>query len=75
MIPLSPALLATDCLTSLACRGLSYAGGRVPATTQNVIAGQWVESAADRWIDVNNPATNKVCIIPMWRMWHRLRLC
>lgn len=41
-------------------RGLSYAGGRVPPTTQNVINGQWTESSTDRWIDVNNPATNKL---------------
>lgn len=42
------------------CRSLSYADGRVPATVQNVINGQWVESAADKWIDVPNPATNQV---------------
>ena len=41
-------------------RNLSYAGGRVPPTVQNVIGGQWVESTTDRWIDVPNPATNKV---------------
>ena len=41
-------------------RNLSYAGGRVPPTVQNVINGQWVESSTDRWIDVPNPATNKV---------------
>ena len=40
--------------------GLSYAGGKIPATTQNVINGQWVESGTDRWIDVHNPATNQV---------------
>ena len=40
-------------------RSLSYAGGRVPPTVQNVISGQWVESSADRWIDVPNPATNE----------------
>ena len=41
-------------------RSLSYAGGRIPPTTQNVINGQWVESSTDRWIDVHNPATNQV---------------
>jgi len=41
-------------------RNLSYAGGKVPPTTQNVINGQWMESSTDRWIDVHNPATNKV---------------
>ena len=40
--------------------GLSYAGGNIPATTQNIINGQWVESKTDRWIDVHNPATNQV---------------
>ena len=40
--------------------GLSYAGGKIPQTTQNVINGQWVESSTDRWIDVHNPATNQV---------------
>ena len=40
--------------------GLSYAGGNIPATTQNIISGQWVESQTDRWIDVHNPATNQV---------------
>ena len=41
-------------------RSLSYSGGRVPPTTQNVINGAWAESSTDRWIDVNNPATNKI---------------
>merc|ERR1719342_1171476 len=41
-------------------RHLSYAGGRVPARTQNIIDGKWVESNTDRWIDVHNPATNEV---------------
>merc|ERR1719278_70454 len=44
----------------LGLRAFSYAGGRVPPTTQNVIGGQWVESKTDRWIDVPNPATNQV---------------
>jgi len=41
-------------------RCFSYAGGRVPPTTQNVIGGAWQESTTDRWIDVHNPATNEV---------------
>jgi len=41
-------------------RNLSYAGGKIPSTTQNVINGQWLESSTDRWIDVHNPATNQV---------------
>jgi len=41
-------------------RTLSYAGGKIPPTTQNIINGQWVESTTDRWIDVHNPATNQV---------------
>merc|ERR1719430_1051890 len=41
-------------------RTLSYAGPKIPATTQNVIDGVWEESKTDRWIDVHNPATNKV---------------
>ena len=41
-------------------RALSYAGGKIPPTTQNIINGQWVESTTDRWIDVLNPATNQL---------------
>jgi len=41
-------------------RALSYAGGKVPPTTQNVVGGQWLESSTDQWIDVHNPATNQV---------------
>jgi len=41
-------------------RSLSYAGTKVPPTTQNVINGVWEESKTDRWIDVHNPATNKL---------------
>jgi len=41
-------------------RTLSYAGPKIPATTQNVINGVWEESSTDRWIDVHNPATNTV---------------
>ena len=32
-------------------RHLSYAGGRVPARTQNIIDGKWVESNTDRCRD------------------------
>jgi len=39
---------------------LSYAGCRIPSETQNVINGKWTDSKADRWIDVHDPATNKV---------------
>jgi len=45
---------------STGVRTLSYAGGKIPPTTQNIINGQWVESTTDRWIDVHNPATNQV---------------
>jgi len=45
---------------STGIRTLSYAGGKIPPTTQNIINGQWVESTTDRWIDVHNPATNQV---------------
>ena len=40
--------------------GLSYAGNKIPAQTQNVINGQFTDSKTDRWIDVHNPATNQV---------------
>jgi hypothetical protein len=49
-----------------ASRCLSYAGCRVPPTTQNVIHGQWLESSTDRWIDVHNPATNEV--VTRWEL-------
>jgi len=45
---------------STGVRTISYAGGKIPPTTQNIINGQWVESTTDRWIDVHNPATNQV---------------
>ena len=41
-------------------RSLSYAGGKVPARTQNIIGGAWCQSSTDKWIDVHNPATNTV---------------
>uniref|UniRef100_A0A0U2T7U0 Probable methylmalonate-semialdehyde/malonate-semialdehyde dehydrogenase [acylating], mitochondrial n=1 Tax=Pseudodiaptomus poplesia TaxID=213370 RepID=A0A0U2T7U0_9MAXI len=47
-------------LRACGARSLSYVGGRVPPTTQNVINGEWRESSADKWIDVHNPATNDV---------------
>ena len=59
MIPLH-LLRSLESVSSVSCRSLSYAGARVPAKTQNIINGQWVESSTDRWIDVHNPATNEV---------------
>ena len=59
MIPLH-LLRSLESVSSVSCRSLSYAGARVPAKTQNIINGQWVESKTDRWIDVHNPATNQV---------------
>ena len=50
--------VAAPSLRSVA--GLSYAGGNIPGTTQNIINGQWLESQTDRWIEVHNPATNQV---------------
>jgi len=44
----------------LSTRALSYAGTKVPPTTQNVINGVWEESSTDRWVDVLNPATNQL---------------
>merc|ERR1712168_1798117 len=41
-------------------RALTWAGGKVPPTTQNVVGGQWLESSTDQWIEVHNPATNQV---------------
>ena len=43
-----------------AYRRLSYAGGKVPAKTQNIIGGEWCQSSTDKWIDVHNPATNSL---------------
>ena len=43
-----------------AYRRLSYAGGKVPARTQNIIGGSWVQSSSEKWIDVLNPATNSL---------------
>jgi malonate-semialdehyde dehydrogenase (acetylating)/methylmalonate-semialdehyde dehydrogenase len=52
--------VSTVLAPGLGRRAFSYAGGKVPPTTQNVVGGQWVESKTDRWIDVHNPATNEV---------------
>jgi len=41
-------------------RCLSFAGGNIPAKTQNVIGNKFLDSATDKWIDVHNPATNEV---------------
>lgn len=38
----------------------SYASGTTPATTKLFINGKFVESKTNEWIDVHNPATNKV---------------
>merc|ERR1712029_310499 len=54
----SQKMLSGPC--GVATRCLSYAGGRVPATTANVINGKFLDSGTDRWIDVHNPATNEV---------------
>ena len=43
-----------------AYRRLSYAGGKVPAKTQNIIGGEWCQSSTEKWIDVHNPATNSL---------------
>ena len=59
MIPLH-LLRSLESAVPVGCRSLSYAGAKVPAKTQNIINGQWVESSTDRWIDVHNPATNEV---------------
>ena len=59
MIPLH-LLRSLESVSGVSCRSLSYAGAKVPAKTQNIINGQWVESSTDRWIDVHNPATNEV---------------
>merc|ERR1711872_1077618 len=55
MLPISSARIAIG-----GARSLSYAGGKVPPTTQNVVGGQWLESSTDQWIEVHNPATNQV---------------
>merc|ERR1711963_987022 len=41
-------------------RFLSYAGGKIPAKTQNVIDGKFLDSSTSKWVDVHNPATNEV---------------
>merc|ERR1711963_373176 len=41
-------------------RFLSYAGGKIPAKTQNVINGKFLDSSTSQWVDVHNPATNEV---------------
>jgi len=52
--------LGAGLVRSSSTRSLSYAGTRIPPTTQNVIHGVWEESSTDRWVDVHNPATNTV---------------
>ena len=41
-------------------RFYSFAGGKIPAKTQNVIGGKFQDSSATKWVDVHNPATNEV---------------
>merc|ERR1712227_221936 len=41
-------------------RSLSFAGGKIPAKTQNVIGGKFLDSSTDKWVPVHNPATNEV---------------
>jgi len=41
-------------------RNLSFAGGKIPQKTQNVIGGKFLDSSTDKWVDVHNPATNEV---------------
>ena len=51
------AVRGLEAVSLVSARGLSYAGGRVPARTQNIIGGRRVESSADTWLEVRNPAT------------------
>ena len=51
------AVRGLEAVSLVSVRGLSYAGGRVPARTQNIIGGRRVESSADTWLEVRNPAT------------------
>ena len=39
---------------------MSFAGNKIPAKTQNVIDGSFVDSSATKWVDVHNPATNEI---------------
>ena len=41
-------------------RFLSFAGNKIPAKTQNVIDGKFLDSSTSQWVDVHNPATNDV---------------
>lgn len=41
-------------------RCLSFAGGKIPAKTQNVISGKFLDSTTSKWVDVHNPATNEL---------------
>ena len=44
----------------LRVRNLSFANGRVPEKTQMFLDGKFIDSQTDQWIDVHNPADNKV---------------
>ena len=39
---------------------MSFAGNKIPAKTQNVIDGKFLDSSTSQWVDVHNPATNDV---------------
>ena len=39
---------------------MSFAGNKIPAKTQNVIDGKFIDSATTQYVDVHNPATNEV---------------
>lgn len=41
-------------------RFLSFVGNKIPAKTQNVIDGKFLDSSTSNWVDVHNPATNEV---------------
>ena len=41
-------------------RCLSFAGGKIPAKTQNVIGGKFLDSTTSKWVEVHNPATNEL---------------
>merc|ERR1712001_41680 len=41
-------------------RYLSFAGNKIPAKTQNVIDGKFIDSATTQYVDVHNPATNEI---------------
>jgi len=52
--------VAPSASSSAITRSLSFANGKVPAQTQMWLDNQYKDSAASKWIDVPNPATNEV---------------